>query len=89
MTTKTTFAERLAAQLRGEDCGIVIYWDDQDASNPGPAYRDDREPVNGSGQLDFVRWSAEAEGYNLGDYFPGAGLYAGPDQHGVYPVLTA
>lgn len=30
---------------------------------------------------------SEVEGYEVAPYFPG-GVYAGPDQHGIYPVFA-
>jgi hypothetical protein len=71
---------------------VTIYWDAQDTRNPGPAYRIDG---GDSGPLDFCGWKTvdgskpDTQGYYLGDYFTRNGAYAGPDCHGVYPILTA
>lgn len=66
--------------------GITLYWDKQDASNEGPAYRTESE----SGALELLRWEGDAQGMNVEDYFRGPdGAYLGPDADGVYPVLIA
>jgi len=97
MSLKNTIAAALKTATSSE---VEIYWDSQDRSNPGPAYRettgekDQRE----SGPLELRGWAhvsgrkveeAEVLGYNLSDYFTGAdGAYAGPDQDGIYPILS-
>lgn len=77
---------------------VVLYWDKQDPQNPGPAYRLSRDNGGESGSLDVTGWAhvsgrkveeSEVAGYNIADYFTGAdGAYAGPDQDGIYPVLS-
>lgn len=65
---------------------ITIYWDEQDKSNQGPAYR-----VAGgeSGALELLMWEGDAKGMHLEDFFRHNGAYSGPDADGVYPVLIA
>lgn len=68
----------------------TIYWDTQDSSNIGPAYR---THSGESGGLEFTGWACldgsepDTEGYLLEYFFGDDGVYLGPDQHGVYPVF--
>jgi hypothetical protein len=48
--------EAIEAALKGETSDAVIYWDKQDASNEGPAFR--RESTQESGALEFLGWAA-------------------------------
>ena len=88
-------SDAISAALRGEDSPAVIYWDTQDPANPGPAYR--RTDCEESGALDFVKWGANepanctpdvTDGYQLEYYFGTDGAYKGPDDFGVFPVLS-
>ncbi|NBW12075.1 MAG: hypothetical protein EBR82_28995 [Caulobacteraceae bacterium] len=65
--------------------GITLYWDRQDPSNEGPAYRTDHE----SGPLHFLGWEGDGTGMELAAFFRGPdGIYLGPDDDGTYPVLV-
>lgn len=81
--------DKVNAVARGESVdGVLIVWDDQDACNIGPAFRDGKE----SGGLEFVGWSGKTDGfendtYHVAEFFDGDGRYLGPDQHGVYPTF--
>lgn len=94
-TTQKTTQDLIDRALRGEetDPQVVIYWDDQDPQNPGPAYRIG-DPASGqqeSGALDCVGFSEpSADGIvPLDGYFGRDGRYLGPDQDGLYPLLLA
>lgn len=80
-----TTAELIEAALKDSTTsGITLYWDTQDPSNVGPAYRTADE----SGALELLRWEGDATGMNVEDFFRGPdGAYLGPDQDGVHPVL--
>lgn len=73
--------------------GITLYWDAQDSSDEGPAYR--LADNAGSGALEMDGWACtdgsepDVQGYELAAYFLHNGEYAGPDQYGVYPELAA
>lgn len=80
--------------LRGEATpghSVTIYWDGQDPNNGGPAYRIvDAAGHEESGALHHRGWSADdTDGYYLTEYFGPTDEYRGPDQDGVYPILSA
>lgn len=78
--------EQIEAAVKGEKSDATIYWDRQDTTNVGPAYRCGQE----SGSLTHTGWSGDAAGYNIADYFCGPdGAYRGPDKDGIYPILEA
>ena len=77
----------IRAALQGRPSSAVIYWDRQDPSNVGPAYRFEGE----SGVLEFIEWSngeSSMVGYELPNYFGRDGSYKGPDCDGIYPILS-
>lgn len=83
-----TTNEAINSAAAGQDSTVEIYWDSQDPSDAGVAYR--FTDGSDSGPCEFVRWSADdADGYNIGDYFDADGRYQGPDADGVYPVFVA
>jgi len=83
------FQTRLNQAAAGEDNGIVIFWDNSDPENEGPAYRDGAE----SGPLEFAAWDdpgdiTETTAYQLSDYFGYNCNYRGVDCHGVHPLFS-
>lgn len=84
-----TTNEAIKAAAAGQDSPVEIYWDTQDPSNPGAAYR--YTDGSDSGACEFVEWSngeQEYGGIYVGEYFDGEGRYQGPDSEGVYPVFA-
>jgi hypothetical protein len=86
-----TLTEIIILTLKGEQSDATIYWDTQDQSNIGPAFRMEGD----SGALNVTGWAHvsgralandEAIGYNVSDYFT-AGAYRGPDANGIYPMM--
>ena len=80
----------IKSALRGEPSSVVIYWDESDPKNPGPAYKAKRGDDGNSGSLDFDGWvNGDGEGANISHFFGPDGLYLGPDQDGMYPDLVS
>jgi hypothetical protein len=87
-----TLANRIAEALKtGSAAEVILYWDAQDYAGPAFRTKDD------SGPLSFCGWAhvsgrkvedAEVAGYDERSYFARDRAYRGPDQHGIYPVLS-
>lgn len=71
----------------GEDSPLVIYWDESDVGNEGPAYR--YKDGSDSGSLEYWVWSKPlvASAYSIEDFFLNNCEYSGPDELGVYPIF--
>lgn len=79
----------LAAGKETTADSAILYWDDQDAANAGPAYRVKFGEDEFSGPLELEGWSSDVDGYELAHYFDAQGEYKGPDAVGVYPIFSA
>jgi hypothetical protein len=77
--------EAINAAAAGHASPVEIYWDSQDKTNVGVAYR--YTDGSDSGSCEFVAWSAICDGYELGNFFDGDGQYLGPDCDGIYPLF--
>jgi hypothetical protein len=75
--------------LRGEPSKATVYWDRQDETNEGPAFRCGQEsgPLDLSGWMSGGRHVTDERGYDLSAYFNRDGSYKGPDCYGVFPNL--
>ena len=82
-----TTQEAVNMAAAGQESPVVLYWDDQDPANKGPAYR--YADASGSGSLEFSGWSGGAPGdYRVEHFFDNDCKYGCPDAGGVHPMFA-